>query len=73
MSQPIPDLSFDWGQLGYDDGGLPVHLPMGVTESGQGPEDDDKAHHYVCWCGTYCSLEHALNLATRAGDKHDRT
>lgn len=37
---------------GYvDEAGMPKHLPMGVNEQGQGPEDDSKAHHWVCWCG----------------------
>lgn len=64
-----------WDQLGVDEGGLPTHLPMGVTKDGEGPEDDALAHHYVCWCGdTQCPLTVAFTLAGRAsweqGRKH---
>lgn len=53
-----------WDRLGTDDGGMPVHLPMGVNASGQGPEDDSTAHHFVCWCGdSQCPLTRALALA----------
>lgn len=57
-----------WDRLGVDSGGMPKHLPMGVTQDGQGPEDDHRAHHYVCWCGdTECPLMLALGHAWRAG------
>ena len=52
-----------WERLGVDDGGLPIHLPMGVNAEGQGPENDSAAHHYVCWCGEGCPLTAALALA----------
>lgn len=59
---------FRWERQGLDDGGLPAHLPMGVTEEGQGPEDDSVAHHYVCWCANpTCALTAALQLAWEAG------
>ena len=34
-------------------GGLPVHLPMLVTVTGDGPcsVGDEDAHHWTCWCG----------------------
>lgn len=34
----------------YDEGGLPIHFPMGVNAKGQGPVNDSDAHHWVCWC-----------------------
>lgn len=47
----------------YDEGGLPIHLPMLVTAEGRGPCDDSDpdAHHYVCWCNTECSWQIALH------------
>jgi len=61
------DVGF-WDRLGMDDGGMPVHLPMGVTERGQGPEDDSAAYAYVCWCGeTECPLTLALGHAWASG------
>lgn len=60
-----------WDHLGQDEGMLPVHLPMGVTFDGQGPEDDSEAHHYECWCGdSECPLTLALGHAWRAGRRH---
>lgn len=57
-----------WDQLGVDEGELPVHLPMGVTEDGQGPAGDEEAHHWVCWCGDVeCPLTLALSHAWRSG------
>jgi hypothetical protein len=57
-----------WDALGLDEGGLPEHLPLGVNELGQGPENDSVAHHYECWCGDpNCPLTAALQLAWRAG------
>lgn len=57
-----------WDRLGDDGGGLPAHLPMGVNERGQGPEDDSDAHHYQCWCGDVeCPLTLALGHAWAAG------
>jgi hypothetical protein len=40
------------GGVLYDDGGLPVHCPMGVTASGEGPcgEQDSDYDHDGCWC-----------------------
>ena len=40
-----------WDRLGLDEAGMPIHLPMGVTEDGRGPTNDAEAHHFVCWCG----------------------
>lgn len=55
-----------WDSLGVDDGGMPVHLPMGVNDAGEGPENDSNAHHYVCWCpDVNCPLTNALILAAR--------
>lgn len=34
-----------------DEAGMPKHLPMPVTEDGEGPASPDETHHYVCWCG----------------------
>lgn len=35
----------------YDEGGLPVHLPMPVNADGQGPLDStEHPDHFVCWC-----------------------
>ena len=57
-----------WDRLGYDDAGMPKHLPMGVNERGQGPENDSAAHAYVCWCGDVeCPLTLALGHAWAAG------
>lgn len=51
-----------------DEVGLPIHLPMGVNERGQGPESDREADHYVCWCNDEeCRLTVALHLAWSAG------
>jgi hypothetical protein len=64
---------FDWSKLGTDEGGLPVHLPMGMTATGQGPENDDVAHHYECWCqDPDCPLTSALLLAWKAGIRAGR-
>lgn len=63
-------MTFFWDELGVDDGGLPVHLPMGVNAQGEGPEDDAKAHHYMCWCGNReCPLTQALHLAWSSGTR----
>lgn len=52
-----------WERLGLDDGGLPVHFPMGVDRRGRGPESP-KPHHYICWCGhPDCPLTQALQDA----------
>jgi hypothetical protein len=57
-----------WDRLGTDDGGMPVHLPIGVNERGQGPEDDSAAYTFTCWCGdTECPLSLALGHAWAAG------
>ena len=57
-----------WDRLGYDDGMMPAHLPMGVNERGQGPEDDADAYCYVCWCGDpECPLTLALGHAWKSG------
>lgn len=60
-----------WDQLGVDDDdGLPTHLPMGLNEHGQGPENDSEAVYYVCWCGdSNCLLTGALRLAWMAGTR----
>jgi hypothetical protein len=62
-------MSFDWGALGVDEGGLPIHLPMGVTVDGQGPADGtEELHHYVCWCpDPTCPLTRALLDAHQSG------
>lgn len=61
------DLPF-WDRLGRDEGGLPAHLPMGVTREGRGPTEPDPAHHYECWCGDVeCPLAIALQHAWLAG------
>lgn len=50
----------------FDEGGLPKHLAMGVTADGQGPENDDTAHHFVCWCkDSDCDWNIALAHNTR--------
>lgn len=69
MAQLEP-IAFTWSALGVDDGGLPAHLPMGVTADGDGPENDSDAHHYKCWCiDPQCPLTVALLLAHQAGRK----
>ena len=56
--------NFDWASLGMDDGGMPIHLPIGVTVDRRGPADGtDELHHYECWCGHECALAHELRLA----------
>ena len=63
------DAHFRW-DLQTDDGGLPVHLPMGVTQDGRGPTMDSEAHHYLCWCGNpKCLLNDALRLAWESGTR----
>jgi len=54
-----------WDRLGISEGGLPIHLPMGVTEAGQGPTDVEDAHHWICWCpDAQCPLTRSLALIT---------
>lgn len=38
----------------YDEGGLPVHLPININAAGDGPVDDGDPEYAetVCWCGT---------------------
>jgi hypothetical protein len=56
-----------------DEGGLPVHLPFGVTVDGRGPAPDDEADHWVCWCwDPDCELTRALRLAGEAGARRAR-
>lgn len=58
LTSPLPDppkppgrpvTRLVWDFFGASEAGMPEHLPMGVTEAGQGPTDDEDAHHYVCW------------------------
>lgn len=57
-----------WDRLGFDEGGLPAHLPMGVDEFGRGPVEPEPAHHYVCWCADVeCALTIKLQHAWAAG------
>jgi hypothetical protein len=44
----------------YDEGGLPVHLPMGITIDGEGPCDEDAEDYSrtVCWCHTPQCTKH---------------
>lgn len=59
-----------WDRLGVDEGGLPAHLPMGVNERGQGPEDDAAAYTWACWCGDVeCPLTLALGHAWASGKR----
>jgi hypothetical protein len=59
-----------WDRLGQDEGFGPVHLPFGVNEQGQGPEDDSVAYAYVCWCSNpECPLTRALQLAWLSGKR----
>jgi hypothetical protein len=61
---------FRWDACGVDEGGLPVHLPMGVDEHGRGPAGDSEAAFYVCWCmDSKCLLTGALKLAWMAGTR----
>lgn len=65
---------FSWENLGIDDGGMPIHLPMGVTADGDGPTSDAEAHHFVCWCGQQCPLDEALKRAsTKNADQQPST
>ena len=51
-----------------DEGGLPVHLPMGVDSEGRGPMEPEQPHHYECWCiDRKCPLTLALQKAWDAG------
>lgn len=62
------DVGF-WDSLGMDEGGLPIHLPMGVNAKGQGPADvhGQVAHHFICWCGqSGCPLTIALAQSRRS-------
>lgn len=34
----------------FDEAGMPIHLPMGVTADGSGPTEPHAPHHRVCWC-----------------------
>lgn len=36
----------------YDEGGLPVHVGIGINKDGQGPvdEDDPQFDRIICWC-----------------------
>lgn len=58
-----------WERLGHHPETFEsAHLPMGVNEHGQGPENDSEAHHYECWCiDPYCPLNQALKLAGAVG------
>jgi hypothetical protein len=58
---------FEWEGLGVIDGGLPIHLPMGVDQEGRGPIEPGQPYRYVCWCGQSCPLGEALELAWKAG------
>lgn len=63
------DAPFRWDWL-IDEGGLPVHLPIGVTAEGRGPTQDSEAHHYLCWCSNpKCLLSYALRLAWESGTR----
>lgn len=63
------DVGF-WERLGTDDGGMPVHLPIGVNAYGQGPEDDSAAYTFTCWCGDpECPLSLALGHAWTSGKR----
>ena len=33
-----------------DEAGMPVHLPMGFTAAGEGPEEDAASVWVGCWC-----------------------
>lgn len=54
----------------HDEGGLPVHFPMGVDAEGHGPTEPDEPHHRTCWCGTDCPWTRAL-AAERAAQPND--
>lgn len=53
----------------YDEGGLPVHLPMPVNAEGQGPLDDSETPaRIVCWCAdSGCMWTKALDQAQTLG------
>lgn len=57
-----------WDRLGMGEGGLPTHLPMGVDKFGDGPENDDEAEYWRCWCADpECPLTQALSKAVLTG------
>lgn len=57
-----------WDQLGQDEGGMPLHLPMPLTAEGHGPADPDEADHLGCWCGKPdCILARAFMEAFELG------
>lgn len=61
-----PDQMGFWDQLGLDDTGMPVHLPISHKENCEGPTKD--AHHWECWCSDPdCLLAEALGYAWMAG------
>lgn len=61
-------MNLNWEGMGLNDGGLPAHLPMGVTAEGDGPVEPDPPHHVVCWCpDPECPLTRSLNEAWKAG------
>lgn len=69
IPKPEPTAEGFWDRLGqHPETFEPTHLPMGVNEHGQGPENDSEAHHYECWCiDPYCPLNQALKLAGDVG------
>lgn len=62
-------MMMNWNDLGVNEGGLPIHFPMGHTRMCEGPTDDADAHHWACWCpaGHSCPLSVALGRAGQAG------
>jgi hypothetical protein len=62
-------MSFTWNELGLDEAGMPVHLPMSHTRQFAGPTPNAEARHWSCWCpvGHSCVLSNALRLARESG------
>lgn len=58
-----------WDRLGMDEGGMPKHLPFGLTADEQGPATPGiDLDHWGCWCGNReCPLDKALREASNGG------
>lgn len=59
-----------WDRLGLDEGGMPMHLPMPLTASGDGPADEEDATHLGCWCpDPECRLRKAFDEAHKIAQR----
>lgn len=59
-----------WGRIEGHRGGLPAHLPVGLTKDGHVGQRTRTPEYYRCWCGNLdCPLTVALERAWQAGRK----